>query len=49
MEHLHVLLCDQPRLHERKGRIWVRLCGQIYNDASDLDRLIRAVEARVKR
>ena len=32
-----------------KGRVWLRLCGQVYNDVSDLDRLIRAIEARVKR
>src|SRR5262249_47588170 len=36
-------------MHSWKNRVCLRICGQVYNDASDLDRLIRAVEARVKR
>jgi isopenicillin-N epimerase len=36
-------------LFEWKGRLWMRLCGQVYNDVSDIDRLIRGTEALVKR
>jgi len=34
-------------LHSFKDRLWMRLCGQVYNDASDIDHLIQATEALV--
>ncbi|MEO5989277.1 MAG: aminotransferase class V-fold PLP-dependent enzyme [Candidatus Eisenbacteria bacterium] len=33
------------QVHGFKGRVWMRISGQVYNDSSDLDRLMRAVEA----
>ena len=46
-------LLDEERIEVSvfawKDRVWMRVCGQVYNDASDLDRLIRALEARAKR
>lgn len=35
------------QLHAFRGRLWVRLSAQIYNDMDDVDRLARAVRARV--
>jgi isopenicillin-N epimerase len=35
------------QLHPFRGRLWVRLSAQIYNDVDDVDRLARAVRARV--
>jgi isopenicillin-N epimerase len=35
------------QLHALRGRLWVRLSAQIYNEMEDVDRLARAVRARV--
>jgi isopenicillin-N epimerase len=35
------------QLHAFRSRLWVRLSAQIYNDIDDVDRLARAVRARV--
>ena len=32
-------------VHGTRGRVWMRLSGQVYNDPQDLDRLARAVES----
>jgi isopenicillin-N epimerase len=37
----------EVQMHESRGRLWVRISGQIYNDGSDVDRLVRAVDARI--
>ena len=39
----------EAQVHALRGRVWVRLSAQIYNDMSDIERLARAVEARVSR
>jgi isopenicillin-N epimerase len=33
-------------LHAGQGRLWIRVCAQIYNDRSDLERLAEAVARR---
>ncbi len=38
----------EVQIHEWKGGVWMRLSGQVYNDAGDLDRLVRALEKRSK-
>ena len=35
------------QLHAWRGRLWVRLSGQVYNDMSDVDRLGSAVRSRL--
>jgi len=35
------------QLHAYRGRLWVRLSAQVYNDLSEVDRLARAVLRRV--
>lgn len=37
----------EVQLHASRGRLWVRISGQIYNDTSDVDRLVRAIDARI--
>jgi isopenicillin-N epimerase len=43
-------LLDQDRIevqvHAWRERVWLRICGQVYNDPDDIERLARAVEAR---
>jgi len=43
-------LLDQDRievqLHSWRGRLWVRVSTQVYNDLADLERLAAAIEAR---
>jgi isopenicillin-N epimerase len=34
------------QLHARRGRLWVRLSAQIYNDLADVERLDAAIRAR---
>jgi selenocysteine lyase/cysteine desulfurase len=34
------------QVHDRGGRLWVRVSAQIYNDLEDIDRLGQAVERR---
>jgi isopenicillin-N epimerase len=36
----------EVHLFAARGRAWLRLCGQVYNDADDLARLVRALERR---
>ena len=36
----------ESQLHAFKGRIWLRLAAQVYNDASDFERLRVAIEKR---
>ncbi len=49
-QHLKdALLYDEhieTQIHAFKGRVWVRLAAQVYNDASDFDRLRTAIEKR---
>jgi isopenicillin-N epimerase len=33
--------------HALHGRVWIRVCAQVYNDRSDVERLAEAVAARV--
>jgi isopenicillin-N epimerase len=35
-------------LHARYGRLWIRVCAQIYNDLEDVERLADALEARMQ-
>jgi isopenicillin-N epimerase len=35
------------QLHSWKGKLWVRVSAQIYNDMSDIDRLGKAIEKRL--
>lgn len=35
----------EVQAHGFQGRVWMRISGQVYNDSSDLDRLMRAVES----
>jgi isopenicillin-N epimerase len=37
----------EVHLHAWKGRLWVRISAQIYNDLSDVERLADAVQRRV--
>ena len=43
------LLLDEDRIEAHvlafAGRVWLRICGQVYNDASDIERLARAIES----
>jgi len=32
------------QVHGERGAVWVRVSGQVYNDADDLDRLVRALD-----
>ncbi len=32
-------------VHGFKGRVWMRICGQVYNDSNDIDRLKHAVDS----
>jgi isopenicillin-N epimerase len=34
----------EAQLHAAHGRVWLRLSGQAYNDSSDIDRLITAID-----
>lgn len=36
-------------LYPFRDRVWLRISGQVYNDASDLERLVQAIEARAGR
>jgi isopenicillin-N epimerase len=36
----------EVHLHARRGRLWARISGQIYNDLDDVERLGAAVLAR---
>ena len=38
----------EVQLHAWRGRLWVRVSAQIYNDRSDMTRLADAVERRTK-
>jgi isopenicillin-N epimerase len=37
----------EVQLHAHRGRLWVRICAQVYNEASDFERLGEAVAARL--
>jgi len=37
----------EAQIHEERGRLWVRLSAQIYNEMADIERLAKAVEARM--
>lgn len=37
----------EVQLHSARGGLWIRISGQIYNDTSDVDRLVRAIDARI--
>jgi isopenicillin-N epimerase len=37
----------EVQLHASRGRLWVRLSAQVYNDMADVERLSAAVAARV--
>jgi isopenicillin-N epimerase len=39
----------EVQMHVFKGHAWVRVCGQAYVEASDIDRLGQAVEKRIGR
>jgi isopenicillin-N epimerase len=45
---LALLVDDQieVQLHAWRGRLWVRVSAQIYNDLSDIERLAQAVARR---
>lgn len=46
----HALLVEdriEVPVHVWKGRLWVRISAQIYNDRDDVDRLAQAVERRL--
>jgi isopenicillin-N epimerase len=34
----------EVQIHAWKGGVWMRICGQVYNDASDIERLSAALE-----
>lgn len=36
----------ETQLHEFAGRLWLRIAAQVYNDASDYERLFNAIEKR---
>ena len=36
----------EVQVHAWRERLWMRVCGQVYNDEDDIERLARAVEAR---
>jgi isopenicillin-N epimerase len=36
----------EVQVHAWRERLWMRICGQVYNDEDDIERLARAVEAR---
>jgi isopenicillin-N epimerase len=36
----------EVQLHAWNDRLWVRICGQVYNDMDDIERLAAAVLAR---
>ena len=38
----------EAQIHSRIGRMWLRLSGQVYNDADDLERLIRGIEKHAR-
>lgn len=35
----------EVQAHGFKGQVWMRISGQVYNDSSDIDRLMRAVDS----
>jgi isopenicillin-N epimerase len=37
----------EVQLHPHRGRLWVRVSAQIYNDTADVERLVTALAARV--
>ncbi len=39
--------CIEVQLHAWRGQLWVRASAQIYNDLADVERLARAVQARI--
>lgn len=39
----------EVQIHARIGRVWMRLSGQVYNDAQDLERLIAGIEKHSRR
>ncbi|MGH7741172.1 MAG: aminotransferase class V-fold PLP-dependent enzyme [Candidatus Eiseniibacteriota bacterium] len=39
----------EVQIHAWKGTVWMRICGQVYNDADDLERLIRGIEKLTRR
>jgi isopenicillin-N epimerase len=38
----------EVQLHAWRGRLWVRVSAQVYNDLADVDRLATAVERRIR-
>ena len=38
----------EAQIHEFRGRIWLRLAAQVYNEASDFDRLRDALDRRAR-
>jgi len=36
----------EVQLHGERGAVWVRVSAQVYNDADDIDRLVRALASR---
>jgi hypothetical protein len=36
----------EVQLHAWRGRLWTRVCAQVYNDRSDIVKLAEAVERR---
>jgi isopenicillin-N epimerase len=37
----------EVQLHAWRGRLWVRVSAQVYNDLADVERLAAAVERRL--
>jgi isopenicillin-N epimerase len=37
----------EVHVHARQNRVFVRVSAQIYNDMSDVERLIRAIDQRI--
>jgi isopenicillin-N epimerase len=38
----------EAQIHSRIDRVWLRLSGQVYNDALDLERLVAGIEKRTR-
>ena len=38
----------EVQIHARIGRVWMRLSGQVYNDDTDLERLIAGIEKHAR-
>jgi isopenicillin-N epimerase len=39
----------EVQLHAWRGRLWVRVSAQVYNDIADVERLAAAVDRRLAR